>query len=136
MFYEALSRRTTIDKNGNDKLVSEKFIVENAELCAECEKRILEEYNGENTCVYIKESHIKEFINMRSDDDEQIYFATIEDIIVKEDGEEASTKYIVGLFALTIESAMSSLVGYLEQGLNDFKIICLKKTKIVDLLKV
>ena len=135
MVYEVVSRRTTIDKNGNDKTINEKFIIENAELCSECEHRILEEYNGENTCVSIKESPIKEFVNQRSAEDEHIFFATIEDIFIKDDGDESSTKYVVGLFETTIERAMKVLLDYLKQGMNDFKVVCLKKTKIIDVLK-
>lgn len=43
MFYESVSKRTIIDqKSGNDKDINERFIVENCELCSECEQKILE----------------------------------------------------------------------------------------------
>ena len=78
MFYEAVSRRTIKDKNGNDKKVNEKFIVNNCELCSEAELKVLEEYNGENDVTLIKESNLMEFVNERTDDEQFVFLSKLE----------------------------------------------------------
>ena len=134
MFYEAVSRRTIKDKNGNDKKVNEKFIVNNCELCAEVEQKMLEEYNGENDVTLIKESNIMEFVNERTDDEQFVFLSKLENTFVGEDGEEKVTTYSVALFAKDMEEAHNIMKNYSKQGLDDLKIVSIKKTKIVDLI--
>ena len=134
MFYEAVSRRTIKDKNGNDKKVNEKFIVNNCELCAEVEQKMLEEYNGENDVTLIKESNLMEFVNERTDDEQFVFLSKLENTFVGEDGEEKVTTYSVALFAKDMEEAHDIMKNYSKQGLDDIKIVSIKKTKIVDLI--
>ena len=134
MFYEAVSRRTIKDKNGNDKRVNEKFIVNNCELCAEVEQKMLEEYNGENDVTLIKESNLMEFVNERTDDEQFVFLSKLENTFVGEDGEEKVTTYSVALFAKDMEEAHDIMKNYSKQGLDDLKIVSIKKTKIVDLI--
>ena len=134
MFYEAVSRRTIKDKNGNDKKVSEKFIVNNCELCSEAELKVLEEYNGENDVTLIKESNLMEFVNERTDDEQFVFLSKLENTFVGEDGEEKVTTYSVALFAKDMEEAHDIMKNYSKQGLDDLKIVSIKKTKIVDLI--
>ena len=134
MFYEAVSRRTIKDKNGNDKKVNEKFIVNNCELCAEVEQKMLEEYNGENDVTLIKESNLMEFVNERTDDEQFVFLSKLENTFVGEDGEEKVTTYSVALFAKDMEEAHDIMKNYSKQGLDDLKIVSIKKTKIVDLI--
>ena len=134
MFYEAVSRRTIKDKNGNDKRVNEKFIVNNCELCAEVEQKMLEEYNGENDVTLIKESNLMEFVNERADDEQFVFLSKLENTFVGEDGEEKVTTYSVALFAKDMEEAHNIMKNYSKQGLDDLKIVSIKKTKIVDLI--
>ena len=134
MFYEAVSRRTIRDKNGNDKKVNEKFIVNNCELCSEVERKLLEEYNGENDVTLIKESNLMEFINERTDDEQFVFLSKLENTFVGEDGEEKVTTYSVALFANDMEEAHNIMKNYSKQGLDDLKIVSIKKTKIVDLI--
>ena len=134
MFFEAVSRRTIKDKNGNDKKVNEKFIVNNCELCAEVEQKMLEEYNGENDVTLIKESNLMEFVNERTDDEQFVFLSKLEDTLVGEDGEEKVTTYSVALFAKDMEEAHDIMKNYSKQGLDDLKIVSIKKTKIVDLI--
>ena len=134
MFYEAVSRRTIKDKNGNDKRVNEKFIVNNCELCAEVEQKMLEEYNGENDVTLIKESNLMEFVNERTDDEQFVFLSKLENTFVGEDGEEKVTTYSVALFAKDMEEAHNIMKNYSKQGLDDLKIVSIKKTKIVDLI--
>ena len=134
MFFEAVSRRTIKDKNGNDKRVSEKFIVNNCELCSEAELKVLEEYNGENDVTLIKESNLMEFVNERTDDEQFVFLSKLENTFVGEDGEEKVTTYSVALFAKDMEEAHNIMKNYSKQGLDDLKIVSIKKTKIVDLI--
>ena len=134
MFYEAVSRRTIRDKNGNDKRVNEKFIVNNCELCSEVERKLLEEYNGENDVTLIKESNLMEFVNERANDEQFVFLSKLENTFVGEDGEEKVTTYSVALFANDMEEAHNIMKNYSKQGLDDLKIVSIKKTKIVDLI--
>ena len=135
MFYEAVSRRIVRDKNGNDKKVNEKFIVNNCELCSEVERKLLEEYNGENDVTLIKESNLMEFVNERADNEQFVFLSKLESTFVGEDGEEKVTTYSVALFANDMEEAHNIMNNYSKQGLDDLKIVSIKKTKIVDLIK-
>lgn len=135
MFYEVISKRIIIDAKGNDKEIAEKFIIDNCEFCQEAEKVMLLEYNGENRCTSIKESNLREFVNKRQDDNQAIFLATIEDVFVTDDGDEKATRYVVGLFANTVEEATKIMIEYMKQGLSNLQIIAIKKTKIVELLK-
>ena len=134
MFFEAVSRRTIKDKNGNDKKVNEKFIVNNCELCAEVEQKVLEEYNGENDVTLVKESNLMEFVNERTDDEQFVFLSKLENTFVGEDGEEKVTTYSVALFAKDMEEAHDIMKNYSKQGMDDLKIVSIKKTKIVDLI--
>ena len=134
MFYEAVSRRIVRDKNGNDKKVNEKFIVNNCELCSEVERKLLEEYNGENDVTLIKESNLMEFVNERADDEQFVFLSKLENTFVGEDCEEKVTTYSVALFANDMEEAHNIMKNYSKQGLDDLKIVSIKKTKIVDLI--
>ena len=134
MFYEAVSRRIVRDKNGNDKKVNEKFIVNNCELCSEVERKLLEEYNGENDVTLIKESSLTEFVNERANDEQFVFLSKLESTFVGVDGEEKVTTYSVALFANDMEEAHNIMNNYSKQGLDDLKIVSIKKTKIVDLI--
>lgn len=136
MFYEVISKRIIVDSKGNDKEIAEKFIIDNCEFCSEAEKVMLLEYNGENRCTSVKESNLREFVNERQDDVQAIFLATLEDVFVTDDGDEKATRYIVGLFANTVEEATKIMIEYMKQGLGNLSLVSIKKTKIVDLLKV
>lgn len=136
MFYEVISKRIIVDSKGNDKEIAEKFIIDNCELCCEAEKIMLLEYNGENRCTSIKESNLREFVNERKDDEQAIFLATLEDVFVTDDGDEKATRYVVGLFANTVEEATKIMIEYMHQGMGNLSLVSIKKTKIVDLLKV
>lgn len=135
MFFEVVSKRIVQDTKGNDREISEKFIFENLEFFAEAEQKMYEFYNNENSVVAIKQCKIMEFVNKRQDDEQAIYYATIESIFVDENtGEEKATKYVVGLFAKSIDEANRIANEYMRQGLADLVLVGIKKTKIVDLL--
>lgn len=134
MYYEVISSVIKQDKRGNDKRVNEKFLVENCEICANAEMKVLDYYSGENDCIAIKQSNIKEFVNERCDENQDIYLAQIEDTFLTDDGDEKVTKYVVGIFAFNIEDATQRVSEYMNMGLNDMELAYIKKTKIVDVL--
>lgn len=135
MLYEISSRRTVIDKRGNDKSLTEHFLVDKIELFAEAEQKGLELYNGENDIVAIKRSNIYEIVNKRKDDDERIYLATIESLFVDDDGNESTTKYVVALFAKTLQSATTIALEHLKMGLEDMTLVGIKKSRFEDIIK-
>lgn len=135
MLYEVVSRRIVIDKKtGNDKSVTEKFIVKDEELCAGAEQRMLEYYNGENECILVKQCGIREIINERSDETQSVYLATIEEVFVGDEGSEKTSKYVLALFSGNIEEATQFTSDFLKQGLEDFRLISMKRTKIIDII--
>lgn len=135
MFYEVTSKIIRANNKGIDKEIKEKFFVENCEFFAEAEAKMIEYYNSENDVVAIKQSKVREFVNQRSNDDEHIYIATIEDIFIDEDsGEEKRTKYEVGLFAKNVNEATRLTNEYLRQGMNNFELVKVSKTKFLDII--
>ncbi len=136
MYYETLSKRVGTDAKGNDREFSEKFIVEECEICAEAESKTLQYWNGENDVVSVKQSKIREFVNTRQDEEQDIYLATIEDVFVEEaTGEEKTTKYVVGLFAKSTPEATKRVVDYMQQGISDLRLAAIRRTNIVELLR-
>jgi hypothetical protein len=135
MLYEISSRSTVIDKRGNDKSLTEHFLVDKIELFAEAEQKGLELYNGENDIVAIKRSNIYEIVNKRKDDDERIYLASIESLFVDDEGNESTTKYVVALFAKNAQSATAIALDYMKQGLEDMELVGIKKSKFEDIIK-
>ena len=95
---------------------------------------MLEEYNGENEVTLVKESNLMEFVNERTDDEQFVFLSKLENTFVGEDGEEKVTTYSVALFAKDMEEAHNIMKNYSKQGLDDLKIVSIKKTKIVDLI--
>jgi hypothetical protein len=75
-----------------------------------------------------------EFVNKRDNDEQEIYLSEVESIFLDEDGEEKSTKYVVGLFATSVEEATNMMKEYMKQGIQDMRLVSVKRTKIADLL--
>lgn len=135
MFYEVTSKRTVMDLKGNDKLIAEKYLVENVEFFAEAERKMLEYFNNENEVTAIKQHKLKEFVNKRTTETQTIFFATLESIFVDElTGEYKATKYVVGLFAESIDEAYIIVNEFMKQGLENLVLVGIKKTKIVELI--
>lgn len=135
MFYEVTSKRTVMDLKGNDKLIAEKYLIENIEFFAEAEQKMLEFFNNENEVPAIKQSKLKEFVNKRTTETQTIFFATLESIFVDElTGEDKATKYVVGLFAENIDDAYVITNKYMSQGLENLVLVGIKKTKFVELI--
>lgn len=116
---------------GEMKQVSELYLFD-AELVSECEARMLEEIDGcEVTCVC--RSKIIEIVNPNVTGG-AYYKAKITETTVNEDGSESSKSYQVLCNAENLPKATEVFQGYIKQGLNDFVIDSITKTKIVDVL--
>lgn len=135
MFYEVTSKRVIVDLKGNDKEVTEKFVLKDLEFFAEAETKVYELYNNENSVTAIKQSKIMEFANERCKDEQDIYLATLEQIFIDEKtGAEKSMKYLIGLFAENIDDATNVANEYKKQIDDDMHLVCVRKTNFVELL--
>ena len=135
MFYEVSNKITVVDKRGNDKQIVEKILVENINLFSEAELKAIECYNNENEVVAIKQlPKLMEFVNKRESEDQAIYAATIESVFIDDDNNEKTTRYIVGIFALSLEDATNIAIEYMRGGMTDLSLVSIKKTKIVEVI--
>ena len=131
MYFETAIKRADKDKG---KEVTERFIVKGVELFAEAEATMLADFSNECNVIAIKQSKIKDIINSRMDDEEDIYYATLEQYYISETGDKKSTKTDVALFAKDMTDAKSKLDAYLKQGLQDMSIFKITKTKFLDVI--
>ena len=131
MYFETAIKRNDPQK---EKEVTERFIVKGVELFAEAEATMLADFSNECNVIAIKQSKIKDIINSRMDDEEDIYYATLEQYYISETGDEKSTKTDVALFAKDMTDAKSKLDAYLKQGLQDMSIFKITKTKFLDVI--
>lgn len=131
MYFETSIRRIDKDK---DKEVTEKFIVSRAMLFFEVEATMLTEYSNECNVIAIKQSKIKDIVNSRTSEDDDIYYATLESFYMSESGEEKSSKNDVALFAKDMTDAKAKLDSYMKQGLSDMAIVKIVQTKFLDVI--
>ena len=138
MLYETSIKTTIVDKNGNDKVLTSRYIVENEELFGGVEKKLYEEFGNENgfEVATIKISKLKEIINEAPQGDEEckIYFATICDHIMTDEGDVKDMQYSVALHAHDINEAHKAIDQYMSQGFEDMELVGLKCTKYLRVL--
>lgn len=138
MTYEIQAQFTKIDGKGNDKVIKEKYMVENAETFGDAETQ------GYNYCGYcegvndleivaIKRSKVREIINNRNTDEDRVWVADIADVRTNDDGEEMEIVYKVALYATSWDDANAKVKKYLEQGF-DMTILAIKKTKFLEVI--
>lgn len=131
MLYEVSSKRTIIDKNGRDKVLTEHFVVSNCVLFAEAETTVLTE-NLNCDVVAVSRSTIVEFVNKRSDDEQKIFLAFVE---VADELEEKTTKKVVALFANDVPDATRQSLEYVSKSISNETLIGVKKSKFIDVIK-
>ena len=139
MIFETAIKTTTIDNKGNDKVVTSRYIIENAELFGEVESKLYEEFGNMTgfEVVSIKISKLREIINERPQGDLEcrIYFATIVDRFYDADKDETTeTQYTVALHANDINEAHKAIDQYMKQGMEDMELVGLKCTKYLEVL--
>jgi hypothetical protein len=140
MIYETSIKTTTIDNKGNEKVVTSRYIIENAELFGEVESKLYEEFGSEDgfEVATIKISKLKEIINEapQGDTECKIYFATIIDRFYDADKDETTEmQYTVALHAHDINEAYKAIDQYMKQGMEDKELVGLKCTKYLEVLK-
>jgi ribosomal protein L20A (L18A) len=139
MIYETSIKTTTIDNKGNDKVVTSRYIIENAELFGEAESKLYDDFGSETgfEVASIKISKLKEIINEAPQGDAEckIYFATIIDRFYDADKDETTeTQYTVALHAHDINEAYKAIDQYMKQGMEDMELVGLKCTKYISVL--
>ena len=139
MIFETAIKLTVVDKNGNDKVVTNKYIVENADQFGEVEGRLYEVFGGVTgfEVSAIKISKLREIINEapQGETECKIYFATIVDKFYDADKDiTTETKYVVALFAHNINEAHQAIGQYMKQGFEDMELVAIKETKYLEVL--
>lgn len=139
MIFETAIKLTVVDKKGNDKATTNRYIVENAELFGEVESKLYEEFGNETgfEVTAIKISKLKEIINEAPQDGTEcnIYFATVVDKFYDADKDETTeTQYVVALHARDINEAHRTIDQYMRQGMEDMELVGLKRTKYLSVL--
>ena len=137
MIYETKCSFIKVDDNGNDKVVKERYIVEEAESFGDAEKQTYDFCDGETDLdvIDVKRSKIKEILNKRNSADDAIWIAELQDVFTNDDGEEKYIVYKVAFFAKTFDSAMAYITEYMKQGYN-LELVSIKKSKIADVIVV
>lgn len=132
MFYEATIKAARPDeKSGVIKEVTEKIIVENCNLFAEAELKLMERQECEVTAL--KRSAIKEFVNTNKDG-ENIFIATITTLFIDDNGKNKEISYKVALWANDITEAHNITKNYMRQGFGDMELKGINQTKFVELI--
>jgi hypothetical protein len=135
MIYESTITYKGIDNKGVEKLFKESYVISNAELFAEVENKMQEEFTAyqELDVVDIKRSKIKEIANGRTSDDENLWMSELLSVFIEDDGTEKEIKNKVLFFATTYDKANAFITQYVKQGYN-MEIISTKKTHFLDVL--
>ena len=139
MIYETSIKTTIVDNKGNDKVVTSRYIIGNAELFGEAESKLYEEFGNETgfEVASIKISKLKEIINEapQGETECKIYFATIIDRFYDAEKDETTeNQYTVALHAHDINEAYKAIDQYMKQGMEDMELVGLKCTKYISVL--
>lgn len=135
MIYEATIQRQKTDGNGNQKVVKEKYVLEEGDFFAHAETKLYEEFESEKEfdVTEIKRSKIKEIANQRTNDEERLWLSEVQDSMLCDDGEEKVIKYKILFFSKTFDTAKAFITEYIKQGYG-MTLVSLKLTKIIDVL--
>ena len=135
MIYEGTLQYIAVDKNGNDKSVTARYILKDIDTFTEAETKLTYEFAPLTALdvTAIRKSQLKEIVNGRESDDEQIYIATLQDVFTDDEGNEKYIEYKVALFALSMDDAYAKTKAQVQQGY-DLSIVGIRKTKLIDVL--
>ena len=136
MIYESKVSFTKIDKNGNEKVYKEKYIIEDASSFGDAELLTYQTCDGESNLdvTDIKRSKLKEVANKRENDTNVIWIADVQDTFVDDNGEEKYNVYKIAFYASTFDDANNFITEYLKQGYGDMELVSLKKSNFVDVI--
>lgn len=134
MFYQFTVKTNKVMSNSKEKEVKEQYIIDK-ELFAEVELSALSLINNKGDVTDIFRSPIKEIVNTRQKDTDDIYKAKIISTFTDDNGVEKKNNYFVLCFASGIEAANNTFKNYMLQGMDDMVLDSISKTKILDLIK-
>lgn len=132
MFYEIKLKVEKENSKGEVKEVKEHFITD-VDLFCEAEAKGIEIYNGKCDVFSIIRSKIREIVNSK-EEDKPFFKATLIDVFVNDDGTEKETPYPVLVCANDVKEANRIMEEYMKQGLSDFRLEGIVKTKILEVL--
>ena len=136
MFYEANTKVTRVNENGEEKQVIERYVIKDCISFSEAEERTARtyaDYSMEGEVVAIKRSNLYEIVN-ENDRKEKYFRAKLGSIFVDDNGKEKMTYYHVLLSADNMDEAQKIMREYMSQGLSDFILLEIKETKINDVI--
>lgn len=134
MFYYGSIKVNKLTEKGEEKEVRESYVIENIDLFAEAEQRLLSIYNGECDPFDIKRANIMEIVNQPFEDS-KIFKAKLISTFVDDKGKEKETSYYVLLFAKDTEQSISIMKEYVKSGLQDLEIKSISETKYLEVLE-
>lgn len=132
MFYEIKLKVEKENAKGEIKEVKEHFITD-VDLFCEAEAKGLELYNGKCDVFSIIRSKIREIVNDK-DEAKPFFKATLIDVFINDDGTEKENPYPVLVCAKDLNEANRIMEYYMRQGLSDFRLEGIVKTKILDVI--
>lgn len=132
MFYEVALQVNKINEKGEEKTISEKYIVD-ATLFAEAEEKGLCLYNGECDVTAIKRSKITEIINEK-EFDKHFFKAIVFDVLTNDNGDEKEIDYHILVCAKDVKDATEKTLEWIKQGYN-MELKSISRTKFLDCLK-
>lgn len=132
MLYEIKVKYKSFNAKGEEKDITEDYLYD-CLLFSEAEAKALTEVNnGEVDVTAIKRSKIVEVVN----EGEEPYFkAKIVDIFLDENGKEKENPYYLLCNAKDVASATKKFEEHLKQGMQDFRLDSVSKTKFLEIWK-
>lgn len=135
MIWESQIQYIAIDNKGNDKVKREKYIFKQGELFGEIESALYDKFGSLSgfEVADIKHSKITEVANARTNEDDLVWIADLEDTFVDENGVEKANRYKIAFYAQTFETAKSFITDYMRQGYQ-MDLVGLKLTKFEEVI--
>ena len=137
MIYEGTILHVDIDNNGNKKNIKQQYVIDEAIGFGNAEEILYEKMQGfgfsDIDVIAIKRSKIKEIANKRTNKDDLLWMAEMQDVFHDDEGNEKYIKYKVMFYSETYEKANAFITEYAKQGY-DLSLVSLKLTKFIDVL--
>lgn len=139
MYFETQTSYHKRNEKGKEKLVREKFLVDNCVLFAQAEQTTLMHYKSagipisEGCIDAIAKSLIVGFINQKTEDEQLIYIATLSEMI-EENGKMKKIMYSLGLYAKTMKEAHKCIEDYMAESYAVLTCERVKKSDIIEVL--
>lgn len=137
MIYEGTISYVGVDNRGNDKTIKENYVMQDRETFGDAESCLYNEFKDDRLTdfdvIALKRSSIKEIANQRTNDNDLLWIAELQNTFIDDNGVEKITKYKVLFYSQTFDSAKTFISNYIKQGY-DLDLVSLKLTKFKDIL--